>query len=223
MMKTDAELQTDVQNAIHWEPLLNEAEIGVIARDGVVSLNGQVDSYAKKIVAENAAKKVLGVKALVENIEVNLPSKWMLTDSEIASSALAALKTSWSIPKDRITVKVENGWITLEGYLPWHYQREIAKSAINYLSGVKGVINHIKIRSESSDTIKKVDVENALRRSAIDDSNIEVSVKDTTVTLSGTSNSWYEKDEAERIAWNTPGVWHMKNDLEVDYKLSLQH
>ncbi|MEM0575663.1 BON domain-containing protein [Flavobacterium polysaccharolyticum] len=222
MMKTNAELQTDVQNAIKWEPLLNAAEIGVTAKDGVISLTGVVDSYAKKVEAENAAKKVIGVKALVEKIEVKFPSSFVKTSLEIANEVLAALKSNWSVPEDKVTVKVEDGWVTLEGELPWNYQKEAAKSAIIYLAGVKGVTNNIKIKSESHDAIEKRDIEKAIGRSwTIDDSDIVVSVSGTTVTLKGTVGSWYQKEEAARIAWNTPGIWHVKNELEVDYYYSL--
>lgn len=221
-MKTNAELQTDVQNAIIWEPLLNAAEIGVTAKDGVISLTGVVDSYAKKVEAENAAKKVIGVKALVEKIEVKFLSSFVKTSLEIANEVLMALKSNWSVPEDKVTVKVEDGWVTLEGELPWNYQKQAAKSAIIYLAGVKGVTNNIKIKSESHDAIEKKDVEKAIGRSwTIDDSDIAVSVSGTTVTLKGTVSSWYQKEEAARIAWNTPGIWHVKNELEVDYYYSL--
>jgi osmotically-inducible protein OsmY len=221
-MKTNQELQTDVQNAIKWEPLLNAAEIGVTAKDGVVSLTGVVDSYLKKLEAENAAKKVIGVKALVEKIEVKFPSAWSKTNAEIAHEVITALEANWSVPKDKVTVKVEDGWVTLEGELPWNYQKEAAKSAVHYLTGVKGVTNNIKIKSESHDLIEKHDVENAIGRSwAVDDSDIQVAVSGTTVTLSGTVDSWYQKEEAGRIAWNTPGIWHVKNELVVDYYYEL--
>jgi osmotically-inducible protein OsmY len=217
-MKSNSELQTDVQNAIKWEPLLNAAEIGVIAKDGVVSLTGVVDSYSKKMEAENAAKKVIGVNALVEKIEVKFPSSWTKTNTEIANEVLSALKSNWSVPKDKVKVKVEDGWVTLEGELPWNYQKEAAKSAVNYLTGVKGVTNNIKIKSESHDAIEQKDVERAIGRSwAVDDNDISVKVTGTTVTLSGTVTSWYQKEEAGRIAWNTPGIWHVQNDLTVDY------
>ncbi len=217
-MKNNSELQTDVQNAIKWEPLLNAAEIGVTAKDGVVSLTGFVDSYAKKMEAENAAKKVIGVKALVENIEVKFPSTFTKTDAEVAKEVLTGLKDNWSVPDDKVKVKVENGWVTLDGELHWNYQKEAAKSCISYLSGVKGVSNNIKIKSESHDAIEKRDVENAISRSwSIDDSDINVSVSGTTVTLTGTVSSWYQREEAARIAWNTPGIWHINNELEVDY------
>ena len=221
-MKNNSELQTDIQNAIKWEPLLNAAEIGVTAKDGVVSLTGVVDSYAKKLEAENAAKKVIGVKALVEKIEVKFPGSWAKTNLEIANQVLAALKSNWAVPTDKVTVKVEDGWVTLDGELPWDYQREAAKNALNFLTGVKGVTNNIKIKSESHDAIEKKDVEEAIARSwSVDDSDISVSVSGTTVTLTGTVSSWYQRDEAGRIAWKTPGIWSVKNELAVDYYAAL--
>jgi osmotically-inducible protein OsmY len=220
-MKTNAELQRDVQKALQWEPLLHSAEIGVTAKDGIVSLTGVVDSYAKKMEAENAAKRVSGLKALVENIEVKFPNSLYKTDAEVAKEVLNALKANYSIPDDNIKVKVEDGKVTLEGELPWNYQKEEAGQAIKYLIGVKGVINNIKIKSEVDDAIQKKDIEDALRRSTIDDSEIKVSVSGTTVTLTGTANSWYQKEEAGRIAWKTPGIWNVRNELEIDYEYFL--
>ncbi|MEI3789342.1 MULTISPECIES: BON domain-containing protein [unclassified Chryseobacterium] len=217
-MKTNSRLQKDVQDAIKWEPLLDAAEIGVIAKDGVVSLTGIVDSYAKKVEAENAAKKVGGVKAIVENIEVKLPSSWTKADAEVAKEVLDALKSNYSIPNDKIMIKVEDGWVTLEGELPWHYQKEEVERAVKYLTGVKGLIDKIKVKSELDDAIQKKDIEDALKRSSIYDSEIKVSVLGTTATLTGTANSLYQKEEAGRIAWKTRGIWNVKNELEVNYE-----
>jgi osmotically-inducible protein OsmY len=221
-MKSNEVLQKDVQDAIKWEPLLNAAEIGVTAKDGVVSLTGVVDSYIKKMEAENAAKKVIGVKAVVEKIEVKFENLFTKSNLEIANEALNALNSNWSVPKDRVTVKVENGWVSLEGELPWNYQKEAAKSAVNYLSGVKGVTNNIKIKSENHDAIEQKDVEKALARNlSNDESDIHVKVSGTKVTLTGTVKSWYHKNEAGHIAWKTPGIWHVENDLVVDYYYAL--
>ncbi|SEW23269.1 Osmotically-inducible protein OsmY, contains BON domain [Chryseobacterium wanjuense] len=220
-MKTNSELQRDVQEAIEWEPLLKAAEIGVIAKEGIITLTGIVDSYSKKTEAEEAAKKVAGVKALVENIEVKLPNSWFKTDEEIARDVLNALKSDWTVPDDKIAVKVEDGWVTLEGELSWNYQREAAKNDIKNLTGVTGISNKIKIKSEIHDEIEQKNVKRALKRSTIDDSNIEVSVSGTTVTLTGVVDSLYEKEEAGRIAWKTPGIWHVKNQLAVDYEYAL--
>ena len=217
-MKTNEELQRDVQNAIKWEPLLHAAEIGVTVKDGIVSLTGIVDSYAKKVEAENATKNVIGVKAIVEKIEVQVPNTWSKSDVEVANEVLSAFKHNWSIPSDKIKVKVEAGFVTLEGELPWNYQKVTAERAASFLSGVRGISNHITIKADSKETLEKVDIEKALRASTIDDSEITVEVDNTTVTLIGVVNSWAQKEEAGRIAWNTPGIWHVKNELMVDYE-----
>ena len=221
-MKTNEDLQRDVQNAIKWEPLLHAAEIGVTAKDGIVSLTGTVDSYAKKLEAEEAAKNVAGVKAVVEKIEITTGSWGKTTDSEIATEVLNALKWDWQVPNEKIKVKVENGWITLSGELSWNYQKEAAKKSINNLKGVKGVTNNITIKSDTHDALEQKDVEDALDRNwSINTNDITVKVSGTKVTLAGTDSSWYQKDEAGRIAWKTPGIWSVDNELKVEYDYSL--
>jgi len=217
-MKTNAELQKDVQDAIKWQPLLNAADIGVTAKDGVVSLTGVVDSYSKKTEAEDAAKNVAGVTALVEKIEVRYPSSYSKTNAEIATEVLTALKARWDVPSDKVKVKVEAGWITLTGEVGWNFQREAAKDAIKSLMGVIGVTNNIKIKSESMESVEKAGIESALKRNwAFYDDNIRVQVSGHRATLTGTVDSLYEKNEAARIAWNAPGVWSVDNELVVDW------
>jgi len=217
-MKTNAELQKDVQDAIKWQPLLNAAEIGVTAKDGVVSLTGVVDSYSKKTEAEDAAKNVAGVTALVEKIEVRYPSSYSKTNAEIATEVLTALKARWDVPSDKVKIKVEAGWITLTGEVGWNFQREAAKDAIKSLMGVIGVTNNIKIKSESMESVEKAGIESALKRNwAFYDDNIRVQVSGHRATLTGTVDSLYEKNEAARIAWNAPGVWSVDNELVVDW------
>lgn len=220
-MKTNEQLQKDVQEAIKWEPLLHPAEIGVTAADGVVSLTGTVDSFAKKKQAENAARNVAGVKVLVENIQVKLPDSKAKTDVEIGAEIISAFTSNVIIPQDTIKVKVENGWVDLDGELPWDYQREITENAIQFLPGIKGIFNNITINPDTNDTVSKKKVEEALKRSAVDEREITVSVSGTTVTLTGTVHSWQQKEEAGRIAWKTPGIKHLKNKLEVDYEYNL--
>lgn len=217
-MKNNEALQKDVQDAIKWEPLLNAAEIGVIAKDGVITLTGIVDSYAKKLEAEDAAKNVAGVKAVVEKIEIKFGSAGRKNDNEIANEVLNALRWNWEIPSDRVKIKVEEGWITLEGELEWNYQKEAVQKSANNLVGVRGVTNSIKIKSETSDEIEQKDIERALARNwAIDDHNIQVKVSGNRVTLNGTVDSLYQKDEAGRIAWNAPGVSTLDNELVIAY------
>ena len=218
-MKNKQDPQTDVQNAIIREQLLNASEIGVTAKDGVVSLTGVVVSYSKKMEVENAAIKVIGVKALSKRIKVKFLNSWSKTDAEIANEVLTGLKNNYSAQNEKVTVKVENGRVPLEGELRWNYQKGTAKSAVNYLEGVISVTNNITIKSDCLGTIEKKDVKAAITRSwSDDDSDINVSVLETTVTLTGTVDSWYQKEEAGRIAWKTSDIWHVKNELEVDYE-----
>lgn len=155
-MRNNAELQKDVQDAIKWEPLLNAAEIGVTVKDGVVTLTGNVDSYSKKSEAEDAAKNVAGVKAVVENINIKFSSNWAKKDdNEIANEILNAYKWNWKVPNDKVKVKVEKGWVSLGGELHWNYQKEAAKDAVKNLLGVMGVNNNITIKSETEDQIEK--------------------------------------------------------------------
>jgi osmotically-inducible protein OsmY len=218
-MKSNAELQQDVQDAIKWQPLLHAAEIGVTAKDGVVSLTGVVDSYSKKTEAEDAAKNVAGVTALVEKIEVRYPSSYSKTNGEIATEVLNALKARWDVPSDKIKVKVEAGWVTLTGELGWNYQKEAAKDAIGGLMGVTGVTNNITIKSESMESIEKAAIENALKRNwAFYANDIRVQVSGHKATLTGTVNSLYEKNAAGSVAWNAPGVWTVDNELLVNWK-----
>jgi osmotically-inducible protein OsmY len=217
-MKNNADLQQDVQDAIKWEPLLNAAEIGVTVKDGVVTLTGTVDSYSKKTEAEDAAKNVAGVKAVVEKIEIKFGSNWSKKDdNEIATEVVNALRWNWQIPGDKVKVKVEKGWVTLEGELQWNYQKDAAKDVVKNLLGVQGVSNNITIKSDTLDQVEKKDIENALKRNwSINDKDIKVKVSNHKVTLTGSVNSWYDKDEAARIAWNAPGVWNVDNELVVD-------
>ena len=220
-MKTNEELQKKVQDAIKWEPLLHAAEIGVIAKDGIVTLTGIVDDYYKKTEAENAAKKVGGVKAVVEKIEIQDTHHFVKNDTDIAADLLQLFAENLFLPNNNITVKVENGWVMLEGQLGWNYQKELARKSATALRGVKGVINNISVHSESKSVIERKHVENALARHwSINAKDISVSVSGTNVTLSGNVTSLYQKEEAARIAWNTPGVGLVKNELVVEYDYS---
>jgi osmotically-inducible protein OsmY len=217
-MKTNEELQKDVQDAIKWQPLLKAAEIGVTTKDGVVSLTGIVSSFTKKLEAEKAAKGVLGVKAVVEDIHVKFANDTNKTDLDIANEVLSGMKWNWSVPNDKIQVKVEDGWVTLDGAVEWNYQRDAAKNCASDLIGVKGVINNIKVNSFSTDQVEQEAIEKAHSRSwMIDDHNIQVKVKGNKVVLRGAVESLFEKDEATRLAWNAPGVNEVDNELAVVY------
>lgn len=218
-MKTDEVLQKKVQDAIAWEPILNAAEIGVTAKNGIVSLTGSVDNYAQKVEAENAAKKVAGVKAVVEKIEINY-NHTIKTDEDIAMEAIDSIKWNASVPDDNLKIIVSKGWVYLQGVVDWSYQKLAAKKAVENLPGVKGVIDTIQIKSADFDKIEKTAIENAIHRnSSLYDKDINVTVKGNVVTLTGTVTAHFQKEEAERIAWNSPGVWTVNNLLTVLQKL----
>lgn len=217
-MKTNEDLQKDVQNALKWEPLLNAAEIGVTTKNGIVTLTGTVNSYAKKLEAEDAAKNVGGVKAVVEKITINYGSAWQKDDNDIATEVVNALAHNWEVPKDKVTVRVEQGWIKLEGELQWDYQKEAIQRAVKNLAGVKGVTNSITIKSGAKDEIEKEAIERALARNwSINADDIQVKASGNRVTLTGIVDSVYQKDEAGRLAWNAPGVWAVDNELVIEY------
>jgi osmotically-inducible protein OsmY len=215
-MKSNERLQQDVENAIAWEPLLHAAEIGVTAKDGIITLLGTVDHYAKKKQVEKAAKNVAGVKAIVEKIVVQFPNPTIKTDEEIAGDVIKALENNPTIPNQRLKVKVEDGRVYLEGMLSWDYQRKAAKRLIRHISGVRDVFCKIVIESEIHDILEENLVKNALKRHwSFNADDINVVVNGTTVTLSGVVSSLYQKEEAENIVWKTPGICEVINNLIV--------
>jgi osmotically-inducible protein OsmY len=222
-MKTNEELQRDVRQAIKWEPLLKAAEIGVIAKEGVITLTGTVDSYRKKAEAEAAARSVAGVQAVVEGIEIRFDNSFFSkNDNEIAAEVLNAFRWNAEVPGDQLKITVEKGWVTLQGEVQWNYQREIAESAVVNLLGVTGVINHIKIRVNKDDEVEKAAIEDAIDLNwSLSDRDIEVEVSENKVTLTGTVDSWYQKNEAARIAWKAPGVRLVDNQLKIEYEFEL--
>lgn len=218
MAQTNEDLQKDVLNAIKWEPLLHAAEIGVTAKDGIITLTGIVDSYAKKLEAETAAKNVAGVKAVVETIEIKFARIGTKSDAEIAADVITALKWNWQFASDKIKIKVENAWVTLEGELTWNYQREAAKNAIIHVNGVRGFDNEIKLKSETKDEVEKTTIEQALiRSSSVNSKEIQIQVSGNKVTLIGKVHSLTQKNEAERIAWAAQSVESIDNQLDIRY------
>ena len=216
-MKNDIQIQQDVQQELKWEPFLNSAEIGVAVKNGVVTLSGIVDSYAKKTTAEKAAKRVAGVKALAEDILLSVSPREEKSDAEIAAAALTALKWNSAVRDEKVKIKVENGNVKLDGEVEWEYQRKDAKLAIENLEGVKSVLNLITLKPKIDPINIQNKINNAFHRSAtLDSKKITVDVIGSTITLRGTVRPLAEKDDAEIVAWNAPGVLNVKSELLVE-------
>lgn len=220
-MKTDAKIREDVLDQLAWEPNVDDRQIGVAVENGIVTLTGVVDSYSTKMAAEKATKKVTGVKAVAENIEVKYGDAFKKTDKEIAKAAINALEWNMSVPDDSIMVKVEDGWVYLTGEVNWEYQREAAKKAVENLLGVRYVSNNILLKQKVHATDIKNKIQKAFQRAAeIDSKNITVEIEGNTVILRGTVHSLLEKEEASNTAYASPGVYNVKNEIKVDYSLA---
>lgn len=217
MMRTDSNIQNDVSEELKWDPSLEDDDIAVSVRDGVVTLAGYVKSYLDKWHAERAASRVKGVKAIANDLEVRLPSTSTRTDPDIARAAVDALKWNISVPDDRIKVKVERGWVTLEGDVDWYYQRESAERAVRYLTGVQGVSNLIVVKAKTAASDVKQKIKEALSRGAqFDADRITVEVSGNKAILRGAVRSSAERRDAERAARNAPGITEVENLLTVD-------
>jgi osmotically-inducible protein OsmY len=213
---TDEQIQREVLAELAWEPRIRPNEIGVVVKDGVVALTGWVDSYTKRVAAEEAAHRVRGVKAVANDIEVRLPGTAERTDADIAAAAIQALRSDVFVPADKVDVTVSKGFVTLRGTVDWQFQKEDAEKAVRRLPGVKGVLNGITVKPPMTPSDLKKKIEEALVRSAhTDAARITVEVHGSKVILRGILRSWAQRQEAERTAWSAPGITEVDNRITV--------
>jgi len=216
--KSDEQIQREVLAELKWDAQVAPNEIGVLVKEGVVTLTGWVDAYTKKWAAEEAAHRVRGVRAVANDIEVKLPTSSERTDADIAAAALRALEWDAEVPADDIEVTVSHGWVTLKGDVDWQFQRLDAERVIRRLAGVIGVTNLIGIKPRPTPSELKQKIEQALIRSVKTDADrIDVDVLGDKVILKGTVRSWAERQEAERAAWQAPGVKSVENQITISY------
>lgn len=206
-MKSDNELQKDVVQAIGWEQLVPLNAIKVVAHNGMITLSGSTDSCGKKMEVEHAVKNVIGVALIVNVIEVTNIVNIGKSDDELSKEIVQTLEICPTIPTDKIKIAVSGGWVTLEGEVQWNHQRKATHDIVAQIFGVNGIANNIKIKTQEADNLEKAAIESALRRnSSIKASDVIVNVTGHNVILSGSVGSFYQKEEAGRLAWNAPGV-----------------
>jgi osmotically-inducible protein OsmY len=217
MVRIDTDILKDVTAELKMEPSLRDDDVAVGVRDAVVTLARYVDSYADKRRAEWIAGKVKGVKAVVNDVQVRLPTSSQRPDPELARAAVDALKWNILVPHDRIQVIVEDGWLTLKGEVDWYYQKEEAEHSVRNLTGVKGVSNLITVAAKPTPSDVKKRITEALQRGAqFDAGRITVEVNGHKAILRGTVRSYAELKDAERAARNAPGITEVENHLTVD-------
>jgi osmotically-inducible protein OsmY len=214
--KSDTELKNDVLAELEYEPGVKVTDIGVLVKDGAVTLNGYATSYGEKWDAVRAVKRVAGVNAIADDIEVKLATSLQRNDGDIAGAAARQIEWSTTIPAGTVRVTVREGWITLEGEVEWWYQKSSAEDAVRYLAGVKGVTNLVTIKPKVAAAGVETAITSAFERSALlDAKKIRVETSGNTVTLRGKVRNHAEREEAERAAWNAPGVYSVDNQLKV--------
>jgi osmotically-inducible protein OsmY len=216
-MRTDNDIEQDVTHEIEWEPILRDCKITVGVKRGIVTLCGSVDTYAKKIAAESAANNVFGVKTVDENIDVEPFSPYKRTDADIADAVISALRWHTAVKDDTIKIKVEDGWVALEGEVEWDFERRSIETQIENLNGVIGIIDNIKIKPRLASDDNKSRIIDAFKRSAtVDSGKIRIDINGPKITLNGKVRSYAEKQSAEDAAWFAPGVNEVNNQLEID-------
>lgn len=215
-MMTDSSLKRDVENEMRWDPSVNEAHIGVSVQKGVVTLSGHIPSYFEKHNAEKAAKRVHGVKAVADELQVWLAEGNRRSDEDIAIAAINALKSNLAVPDENVQIVVRNGFVFLDGDVEWQFQSDAAEAAVRPLPGVTGVANKLTVKTHVSPKQVKQQIEEAFRRSAeVDSKRVVVTATDGKVILSGNVRSWAEREEAQKAAWSAPGVTTVENNILV--------
>lgn len=215
-MYTDQDMQKDITAELRWDSSLRDDDIAVGVREGIVTLGGFVDSLADKGKAERVAARVKGVRAVVNEIEVKLPSWSQRADPDIARAVLDALKWNIAVPHEHIRVKVEDGWVTLEGEVPWYHQKEAAERSVRFLTGVRGVLNLVTLKAQPTPRDVKKRIKEALHRSVeFDAEHITVEVEGNRAVLQGSVRSFAELQDAERAARNAPGITEVVNRLGI--------
>lgn len=215
-MRTDQAIQEDVEQELQWDPDLDATNIAVSVKDGVVTLAGFVKSLTDKYEAESAAKRVAGVRAVANDLEVRLPAIDERPDPDIARDAITAIQIQLPISFETIKVVVRDSWVTLEGQTEWQYQKNTAENAVRRVRGVKGASNMIAVKPRADPIGIWKKIQEALRRNAeVDANRITVETNGSEVILSGTVRSWLERHEAERVAWSAPGVTKVEDRIVV--------
>lgn len=215
-MRSNSEIERDIKEELQWNPDLDATNIAVSVKDGIVTLAGFVRSYTEKYEAEQAAKRVLGVRGVANDLEVRMPSVDERPDPDIARDAVAVLQAQLPISSENIQVVVKNGWITLEGSVEWQYQKSTAENAVRRIRGVRGVINNLVVKPHAEPTEIKRKIQEAFKRNAeLDANRITVETHGSEVVLKGTVRSWIEREEAERVAWSAPGVTKVVDEIVV--------
>jgi osmotically-inducible protein OsmY len=217
-MKTDSQIRQDVELELSFDPSVDDRAISVKVANGLVSLLGTVPHYSNKRAAEDVTKRVAGVRAIANDIEVKMPKPGERSDGDIGTAALNALKWHFALESTDLQVVVKQGWITLSGHVPFGYQKAVAESSVCCLLGVKGVINNIVVRPQVQVADVKKKIQSAFQRQAeLDAKHIVVDVDNAEVRLEGTVHSLREKDDACRAAWAAPGVTGVQNKLQINY------